>query len=50
VAETGSWRVRLVTADGFRGETRIVCEPAHVYGIVEGGVGRRSERGRGVEN
>ena len=49
MAKAGSWRVGLVTADSFRGETRIVCKPAHVYGVIERGVGRRSERCRGVE-
>jgi hypothetical protein len=49
MAKTGSWRMSFVAADSFRGKTRIVCEPAHVYGVVESGVGRRSERGRGVE-
>jgi hypothetical protein len=49
MVKTGSWIMSLVAANSFRGKTRIVCEPAHVYGVTESGVGRRSERGRGVE-
>ena len=50
MAETGGWRMRFVTADGLRSETGIISEPAHMYGVVEGGISRRSERGRGVED
>ena len=50
MAETGGRRMGFVAADDFRSETGIVSEPANVHGVVEGGISRRSERGRGVEN
>ncbi len=41
--------MRLVTADGFRSEARVISEPAHVYRIIESLVSWRSERGGGVQ-
>ncbi len=50
MAEASSRRVRLVATDSFMGESGVVGEPSHVCSVVESFVGRKAERGCGVEH
>jgi hypothetical protein len=43
VPEASGGRVRLILADHFKSEARVICEPSHVDSVVKRGVSRGSE-------